>query len=346
MPKPFRLALVGAGMVTRSSHLPAALASDKAQVVALVDPMRQRAEELARWYGIAPVIVPQVQDVLGDIDGAVIATPNDTHMSIALTCLEAGVATLIEKPLASTYAEGEAIVRAGQASGTVVAVGYMVRFRENILLLDDLLKVGYFGTVRRFAHQAGTVGGWTPMSSYNLSRKATGGGVLVVTGTHFLDCMLHFWGYPDDVALADDAQGGPEANCLATFRYTTTAAPFEGVALYSKTTELPRGLIIETDRGIVQVADTDEADSLVFRPHTHAQVEQVVHRHGTPPYPQGMSVFQRQLDDFVDARQQGRSPMVDGCQGLMSLRLLEELYTRRKTLNTDWYHQMPEKVAS
>jgi len=352
MPKPFRLALVGAGMVTRSSHLPAALASDKVQVVALVEPMRKRADELARWYGIAPVIVPQVQDVLGDIDGAVIATPNDTHMSIALTCLQAGVATLIEKPLASTYAEGEAIVHAGQKYGTVVAVGYVVRFRETILLLGDLLKVGYFGSVKRFAHQVGTRGGWTPMSSYNLSRKATGGGVLVVTGTHFLDCVLHLWGYPDEVGLADDAQGGPEANCMATFRYTTTDTPFEGVALYSKTTELPRGLIIETDRGIVQVADTDDADDITFRPHTHAQVEQVIRRRGKPPYPPQMSVFQRQLNDFVDACQQRRSPMVDGCQGLMSLRLIEELYARRKAINTDWFMTektdwfMPEQVAS
>src|SRR5712691_7452301 len=312
MPQPFRLALVGAGMVTRSSHLPAALASDKVQVVAIVEPMRQRAEELARRYGIAPAIVPQGQDVLGSIDGAVIATPNDTHMGIALACLEAGVATLIEKPLASTYAEGAAIVDAGQASGTVVAVGYVLRFREDVLLLGELLNVGYFGTVRRFAHQVGTRGGWAPISSYNLSRKATGGGVLVVTGTHFLDCMLHFWGYPDEVALADDAQGGPEANCIATFRYTTTDTPFEGVALYSKTAELPKGLIIASDRGMVQVADTDEADDIIFRPHTHAQVEQVVRRCGRPPYPQEMSVFQRQLDDFVDACQQGRSPRVDG----------------------------------
>ena len=346
MPQPFRLALVGAGMVTRSSHLPAALASDRVQVIALVELRRKWAEELARWYGIAPLIVPQVQDVLGAIDGAVIATPNDTHMSIALACLEARVATLIEKPLARTYAEGAAIVQAGQTSGTTVAVGYMVRFRENILLLDELLKVGYFGTVRRFVHQAGTRGGWTPMSSYNLSREATGGGVLVVTGTHFLDCMLHFWGYPDEVALADDAQGGPEANCVATFRYTSTDTPCEGVALYSKTTELPRGLLIETDRGIVQVPDTDEADSLIFRPHVQPRVEHVVRRRGKPLYPPAMSVFQRQLEDFVDACQQGRAPMVDGRQGLLSLRLLEGLYARRKALNTDWYHQMPEQVAS
>jgi predicted dehydrogenase len=332
-------------MVTQSSHLPAALASDKVQVVALVEPMRQRAEALARWYGIAPVIVPQVQDVLGDIDGAVIATPNDTHMRIALTCLQAGVATLIEKPLASTYAEGEAIVRAGQAHTTVVAVGYVVRFRDSILLLGDLLKAGYFGTVRRFAHQVGSRGGWAPVSSYNLSRKATGGGVLVVTGTHFLDFMLHVWGYPDDIALLDDAQGGPEANCLATFRYTTTATPFEGITLYSKTTELPRGLIIETDRGIIRVADTDEAD-IMFRPYAHAQVKQVVRRCGQLPYPPAMSVFQRQLEDFVDACRQGRPPMVDGHQGLTSLRLLDELYTRRKAVATAWYNQMPEQVVS
>jgi predicted dehydrogenase len=345
MSKPFRIALVGAGRVTWSSHLPAALASDKVQVVAIVDPMRQRAEELVRWYGIAPTIVPQVQDVLGDIDGAVIATPNDTHMRIALTCLEAGVATLIEKPLASTYAEGEAIVHAGQTYGKVVAVGYVLRFREDVLLLGDLLKIGYFGTVRRFAHQVGTRGGWAPMSSYNLSRQATGGGVLVVTGTHFLDRMLYFWGYPDDVAIADDAQGGPEANCLATFRYTATSRPFEGLALYSKTTDLPGGLMIETDRGVIEVAEVDKTE-IRFRPYTQPQVEQVVRRCGKPIYPHEISLYQHQLDDFADACQQGRPPMVDGHQGLTSLRLLEELYRRRKVINTDWYHQMPEQVAS
>jgi predicted dehydrogenase len=184
------------------------------------------------------------------------------------------------------------------------------------------------------------------MSSYNLSRKATGGGVLVVTGTHFLDCMLHFWGYPDEIALKDDSAGGPEANCMATFRYTTTHPPFEGVVLYSKTTELPRGIIIETDRGIVQVPETDDADSILFRSHAHEQVEQVVRRSGAHPYARKMNIFQRQLEDFVDACQQGRSPMVDGRQGLLSLRLIEELYRRRKTLSTDWYSHTPAKLAS
>jgi predicted dehydrogenase len=132
---------------------------------------------------------------------------------------------------------------------------------------------------------------------------------------------------------------------MATFRYTNTDMPFEGVVLYSKTTELPRGIIIETDRGIVQVPDSDDADSITFRSHTHAQIEQLVRRNGKPHYPRKMNVFQRQLEDFVDACQQGRSPMVDGREGLMSLRLIEELYTRRKPLNTDWYSHTAAKVA-
>jgi predicted dehydrogenase len=255
------------------------------------------------------------------------------------------VATLIEKPLATSYSEGEAIVQAGQKYGAVLAVGYVLRFRENILLLSDLLKAGYFGAVTRFVHQVGTRGGWTPMSSYNLSRKATGGGVLVVTGSHFLDCMLHLWGYPDEVVFADDAQGGPEANCVARFRYIKAATPFEGLALYSKTTELPRGFLIETDRGIVQVPETDDADSTIFHSHEHSAVEQVIRRRCKRPYPHKMPLFQRQLEDFVDACQQGRAPRVDGAQGLLSLRLIEELYTQRKPLDTDWYSQMPEKVA-
>ncbi len=83
--------------------------------------------------------------------------------------------------------------------GTVAAPGYVTRFRPNLRLLKSLLDQGYFGRVTRFVHQFGTAGGWAPLSGYNLARSATGGGVLMVTGTHFLDRMLWFWGMPNEV---------------------------------------------------------------------------------------------------------------------------------------------------
>lgn len=345
MLKPFRLALVGAGMITQESHLPAALGLPRVKVVAIVEPVRARAGALANAYGIAPTIVAQLQDVLREVDGVVIATPNDTHKDLAVQCIEAGVGTLIEKPLASTFDDGKAIVQASVERGTVLAVGYVTRFRENVLFLSELLKAGYFGRIRRFAHQFGTSGGWSSMSSYHLNRQATGGGVLMITGTHFLDRMLHFWGYPDAMEFADDACGGPEANCVATLRYMATGAPFVGTVLYSKSVRLPGGLVIETDQGIVKVADTDGAD-IVFYPHDHPGVAQVIRRRGTPPYPPQMNVFQRQLEDFIAACQDGRRPLVDGHQGLTSLHLVDSLYAQRKTMKRNWYGHVPAQVGS
>ena len=334
--KTFRLAIVGAGMITRASHLPAALASPLAEVVAIVDPVVERASGLAKEYGLKPRIASRVEEIVEEIDGAVVATPNDSHREISVTLLRAGVHVLIEKPLASTFEEGLDIVRAGEEAGRIVAVGYSTRFRRSTLLLKQLLAEGYFGAVRRFAHQFGTSGGWSPLSAYNLHRKTAGGGVLVVTGTHFLDRMLYFWGYPDHVSFEDDSRGGPEANCRASFEYTSPE--MEGTAQYSKTARLPGGMIIETEGGYVIVRDADDAE-IVLRPHSKPNCELVVRRRCGSERFESRSVFQLQLEDFITSCQANRAPMVDGRQGLESLRLIEELYSTRRQLRENWYGQ-------
>jgi predicted dehydrogenase len=344
MTEPLRVAVVGAGMISSSMHVPAVLASPRARLIAIVDPARQRAEDLARKYGVRPAIATRVEDVLGDIDAAIIATPNYSHKEIALACLGAGVSTLIEKPLAASYDDGAAIVRAGQENGKAVAAGYLFRFRENILYLKELLGSGYFGTVRRFVRQAGTRGGWAPVSAYNLSRKESGGGVLVVSGTHFLDTMLHFWGYPHSMELEDDSRGGPEAHCVARFGFDRGGQRIEGVAISSKTVALPGGLVIETDQGIVRLDDDNSAD-ILFRPRDKPAVELAVRRRDRPPFPRGMGPSLRQFNDFIDACHQKRPPMVDGNQGLLSLRLLDDLYARRKLVDPQWYDLVDVGVA-
>ena len=344
MPNSFRLALVGAGLITQQSHLPAALASPLAEVAAIVDPVVERARQLARAYGIAPHIASRVEEVLDTVDGAVIATPNDSHSALAITCLSAGVSTLIEKPLASSFGQGAAIVEAADKAAKVVAVGYATRFRASVRLLKQLLDDGYFGTVHRFVHQFGTAGGWAPMSGYNLDRAMAGGGVLVVTGTHFLDRMLHFWGYPDDVSLEDDSMGGPEANCTARFVYAHSGHAFEGIARYSKTVQLPAGMVIETDAGYVVLADDDDAE-IVFRPRATPGIEQVIRARTAADYNGDVPVFQRQLDNFIAACCGNQAPEVDGRQGLESLRLIEQLYASRRGVDVDPYALIGERSA-
>jgi len=332
--EPFRLALIGAGLITEGGHLPAALACPAITVAAIVDPVTERAVSMARRFGIAPIISSSIEEIVSQVDGAVIATPNHTHRELALRCLSARIPVLIEKPLATTYDAGVEIVDAAAKAERTLAVGYCSRFRPSVELLKDLLGRSYFGEVRRFVHQFGTAGGWAPLSAYNLDRKSTGGGVLMVTGTHFLDRMLYLWGYPDQSEYADDGVNGPEANCTATFNFSTHTGTYVGVARYSKTGRLPAGLVIETDRGVVTLADSDDAE-IRFREHRFSDLEQTIRRPGTSST--DVDVFRLQIRDFVRACRSGSPPRVDGQQALESLRLIEELYAKRRPLNESWY---------
>lgn len=325
-----RLALIGGGLITESAHLPAALACEGVEVTALVDPVLERVGNLARRFGITPRLARDVTEVLDSIDAALIATPNNTHAPIALKCIDAGVAVLIEKPLATSAAEARAIATAARGRGTVAAPGYVTRFRPNLRLLKSLLDQGYFGRVTRFVHQFGTAGGWAPLSGYNLARSATGGGVLMVTGTHFLDRMLWFWGMPNEVRYWDDSRGGPEANCVARFRFGNG---IEGEARYSKTTPLPAGLVIETSRGTIRVGDTDDAE-LRFRAHDRPDVTQILRE--TAPAGTG-DTFALQIAAFAAACRGDDSTAFSLDDAVLSLELIENLYSRRAPLPDHWY---------
>jgi predicted dehydrogenase len=335
--KPFRLAIVGAGLIAREAHLPAALSCASVDVVAIVDPVPGRAAALAQEFGLQCRTSTMLSDVLSLIDGAVIATPNDSHSSIGLQCIRAGVAVLIEKPLCTRVFDGELLVGEARKAGITVATGYATRFRDTTLLLKELLELQAFGPVRRFVHQFGSAGGWAPLSAYNLHRKVTGGGVLVVTGTHFLDRMLYFWGLPNRCALVDDGVAGPEANATATFWYGgSEGCQFSGVARYSKTAPLPGGLVIDTEAGVVTLADADSAQ-LTFFPRANPQLSMTVMRREKPRFDPLISPFVHQLIDFMGAVREKRDPLVDGEQGLASVRLLEQLYTNRQVDARDWY---------
>ena len=174
------------------------------------------------------------------------------------------------------------------------------------------------------------------MSGYNLDRKATGGGVLVVNGTHFLDRLIWFWGMPDQVELEDDSIGGPEANCSAIFHYENKPHPFSGIACYSKTHRLPGGLIIETIDGVIKAEET-EGGSIVFWPRRDLKRELVVRdRWIDKEVASGKTSFQLQLEDFAEACTLRRPPAVTGECGVRSVQLVEALYANRKALPESW----------
>lgn len=335
MTEPYRIAIVGAGLIAENSHVPAVLAWPDARLAALVDPEAARCHRIAERFQVAPKICTDISQALGDIDAAIIATPNHTHHAIALTCIRAGVHCLVEKPLAATYAQGEEIAAAGEQHKVTVAVGYSSRFLDGVSLLGELIANNFFGEIYRFAYQFGSRGGWSPVSSYILDRKSVGGGVTVVVGTHFMDWMLHWFGFPDELTFADDSLGGPEANSLATFQYTRRSSPLVGTMRLSKTVPLPPGFVMETDRGIVSLEDKALNADVLLRPRDGTNCEMIVRRCANASgiqQVQSPNNFVRQLADFVTACRTGTPPRVSARQGAESLRLIDALYAARTPL--------------
>jgi predicted dehydrogenase len=95
-------------------------------------------------------------------------------------------------------------------------------------------------------------------------------------------------------------------------------------------------MVVETDRGYVLLGDSDSSD-IVFRQHNRPSIEHVIRPIGPRRYAPQISVFQHQLEDFVDAVRENGRPLVNAREGAESLRLLEQLYAHRRPADTDWY---------
>ena len=329
MAERFRLVLIGAGRIGAQAHFPAALACDEIEVVGIVDPTKERAEQLTKAYGLSIPVFDAVPAALANAEGAIVATPDATHLAVAKQCLEAGVSVLVEKPVTSTYQEALELQRAARGTRAFVMVGYVTRYRRNVQLLKSLLATRHFGTVSSFAYQYGTVGGWAPFSGYGATRR--GGGVLTVTGSHFLDRMIMLWGYPKSTEYWDDGENGPEANAVAKLVFADGVV---GNVRCSKTAQLPGALVLDTEEGSVELRDFDTAE-IRLRPKRAAKVEYSID--GTEPARE-VDTFVEQLKDFARACRGTPSAIAcDLTQGMESIRLIDELYAKKQLLACDWY---------
>lgn len=99
-----------------------------AELVAIVEPSAKRAEQLKSDFDCN--IVTDVEQFVdeADFDGAVVAAPTSLHHRIGLSLLDRGVHCLIEKPLASSPVECEALVTAARRAQCVLQVGHVERF--------------------------------------------------------------------------------------------------------------------------------------------------------------------------------------------------------------------------
>lgn len=151
---PVRYAVVGAGWISQAAFLPGAAQSGNSVVTALVTGDEVKATALAERYGIEHVHgYADYEQLLasGDIDAIYLALPNDMHRQYALPALQRGIHVLLEKPMATSEADCEAMIDAARNGNAKLMIAYRLHFEPATLAAIELVRGGKLGRIRAFS---------------------------------------------------------------------------------------------------------------------------------------------------------------------------------------------------
>jgi len=302
-----RMAVIGVGHLGRH-HARILSTLPGVELVAVVDRNRARAEEVAAANGTRPAF--DAAGLAGRVDAVTVAVPTEQHADVALPFLEGGVPVLVEKPMARTIVEADAMIAAASKRAAVLAVGQTERFNPSVDAARPLLDDPRFIEV----HRLGTF----PERSLDID-------VVFDLMIHDLDVVLSL---VDSDVESIDAIGVP----VLTGRVDIANARVRFV----------NGCIANFTAS--RISRERVRKIRFFQPSAYIAIDyaaQKVERYyvekesGPTPSIQGGDVpvapeepLRRELADFVDAIASQRPPRVDGTQGRRALALAQQITDR------------------
>jgi predicted dehydrogenase len=138
-----RIAVVGAGLIGQA-HMGVAQKSATCALSAVVD-LSPAAVALAAQAGVAHYVSIKALLAADRPDGLILATPNQLHLPQALQCIDAGLPILLEKPVTTTVAEGEQLVRRVEETGATVLIGHHRAHSPIMAKARELVESGRLG---------------------------------------------------------------------------------------------------------------------------------------------------------------------------------------------------------
>ncbi|HEY1787912.1 MAG TPA: Gfo/Idh/MocA family oxidoreductase [Verrucomicrobiae bacterium] len=342
-----RTALVGCGKV---GHLHAAAlktlpASD---FVAVCESNLERGRAFAQKYGVK--FYATIDDLIasGTAEMITVATPHPLHAEPATKAAQAGLHVLVEKPLAASLADCDAILAAARRSGGLLGMICQRRFYEPCLRIRRAIdegKLGYpiLGTV--------TMLGWRDAAYYRSdSWRGTwcgeGGGVLVNQAPHQLDLLLWYMGEIDEIfgywANLNHPTIEVEDTAVTVIRFKSGAlgnvivSNSQNPALYGKVTvhgSNGASVGVQTDGGAMFIAGMSNITepplndlwTIPGEENFLAQWRQEDAAHFNSI--NVVEYYHRlQIGDFLQAILDQRLPMVTGEQGRRTVELFTAIY--------------------
>lgn len=207
---PIAVGIIGLGRSGWDIHAASLEQLTQFQVAAVADPLPERQAEAKERFGCATYATPEELVADDAVELVVVATPSHTHVSLAIAALEAGKHVVVEKPMAQTAAEVDAMVAVAEKADRVLTCFHSRRLDPEFLAIQEIISSGRLGEVvliRRNVHRFARRADWQTL-------RRLGGGELPNTASHFIDQLLQ---------LVDD---GP-VELFADLRKTVSAGDAE-----------------------------------------------------------------------------------------------------------------------
>lgn len=297
-----RWGIIGCGDVCEVKSGPAFYKARDSALVAVMRRDGAKAADFARRHGV-PRSYDDADALIADpeVDAVYVATPPSSHRDYTLAAAAAGKHVLVEKPMALSVAECEAMVAACRDAGVNLYVAYYRRALPRFERFRALAHDGTLGTVRLVLVRHLWSAAQAPGSAWRLDPAINGGGIFVDTQVHALDWLDHAFGPAEDAvgaarnqsgrSAAEDAVGAVVAypgQVIASFACAYAADRYEEtVTLVGDRGRAemhflgPSPIAVETAAGRSEIAVADP-------PHVHQPlVQQIVDHLNGGPLPPG-----------------------------------------------------------
>ncbi len=322
----FGYCIVGLGRISMDHFMPGVKAGTKSRITGIVSGHRDKAEKVAKQYGVPESSIYSYEncDAMRDnkeIDGVYIALPNSMHAEYTIRAAKAGKHVLCEKPMATSVDDAQKMIDACRDAGKKLMIAYRCQLEPTNLKAIELIRSGKLGTIQAIESANGfniSPGEW------RLSKALAGGGPLMDVGIYSLNACRYLTGEePKEISAysavidRDGRFNEVEESIGWTMRFpsgvvascnTTYGAHTEG---FYKVHGSKGSLHMEpafSYGGLHLTAELDYKTKLDI------------------PEPPNDPQFMRQAEYFVDCVRENREPKMDGEEGLRDMKLMARIY--------------------
>ena len=321
-----KIAVVGMGKIGLF-HLSILRNLPQVEIAALADP-KPSAQGTVKGMGLDLPFYDSVKKMLDEVpvDGLFACVPPAFNKKIAEGCAARGISLFLEKPMAASLADAQAILDcAAKASGKITtAVGFMVAYFPLFLKARELLIEGAIGEIKYYSSSMLLGEVFQKQEGWRQNPKISGGGAVAVLGSHLLYLLQAYFGMPKKIqAKVTKLFSGVEDIARARLDHGPFSGDFHVSWSEKGYSDMALDIKIEGTKGNIDVTETSLE---LHGAHNQAWYPWDFPKDNSSFIQIQQQGFTAQDEDFVSALGTGRQVRAPWSEGLKVQRLIEGIY--------------------